>query len=151
MYSEKRGIQESTKKITAIVLVAVFVVSLVFAAGCGGDKGIVGKWTVVDAGESDEFPPGLIMNFQKNGELKFEVSDDASQDAQLVIAFMSLAKMSYKVKGDTIELTMDMMGEKETMASKFKIDGDTLTITDEEGGSVALKRAKQQVLQLRLQ
>lgn len=142
MYSEKRGIQESTKKITAIVLVAVFVVSLVFAAGCGGDKGIVGKWTVVDAGESDEFPPGLIMNFQKNGELKFEVSDDASEDAQLVIAFMSLAKLSYKVKGDTIELTMDMMGEKETMASKFKIDGDTLTITDEEGGSVALKRAK---------
>lgn len=142
MYSEKRGIQESTKKITAIVLVAVFVVSLVFAAGCGGDKGIVGKWTVVDAGESDEFPPGLIMNFQKNGELKFEVSDDASEDAQLVIAFMSLAKMSYKVKGDTIELTMDMMGEKETMASKFKIDGDTLTITDEEGGTVALKRAK---------
>jgi hypothetical protein len=55
---------------------------------------------------------------------------------------MSLAKMSYKVKGDTIELTMDMMGEKETMASKFKIDGDTLTITDEEGGTVALKRAK---------
>ena len=37
---------------------------------------------------------------------------------------------------------MDMMGEKESMASKFKIDGDTLTITDEEGGSVALKRAK---------
>lgn len=70
------------------------------------------------------------------------MSDDASEDAQLVIAFMSLAKMSYKVKGDTIELTMDMMGEKETMASKFKIDGDTLTITDEEGGSVALKRAK---------
>ncbi len=139
MYSEKLKVQGS--KTVTIILVAVFVLSLVLAVGCGGDKGIVGKWTVVNA-DSEEFPLGLIMNFQKNGELKYEISDDASEDAKLMVGFMQLITLNYEVKGDTLELSMEMMGEKETMQSKFKIEGDTLTIIDEEGGAMTLKRAK---------
>lgn len=59
-----------------------------------------------------------------------------------MVGFMQLITLNYEVKGDTLELSMEMMGEKETMQSKFKIEGDTLTIIDEEGGTMTLKRAK---------
>ncbi len=141
MYSKKHEVQGSTKRITAIILVAALVVSLVFAAGCGGDKGIVGKWAVSGEG-SDMFVEGMIIEFTKGGEIKFSASDNASEEAQFALGLMQIAKMTYKVKGDQLEMTVEALGQKETNSTKFKVDGDKLTFYDEDGAESVLTRAK---------
>jgi hypothetical protein len=149
MYSEKSGVPKSDKKTTtitqivSIVLVSVLVFTLAFAAGCGakGDS-IVGKWSVPEEG-ADDFPPGVVLNFKKDGTVKIELADNAPEEIQLAAAMFEMVKIGYKVSGDTLEMTIEAFGEKETDSSKFKVEGDTLTIFDEDGDVASvLKRAK---------
>ncbi len=152
MYSKKSGVQDAVPKsakkmvsvteVVTVVLVSVLVFTLAFAAGCGskGDS-IVGKWTVPEEGAED-FPAGVVLNFTKDGTVKIELADNAPEEMKAAAAMFELVKIEYKVSGDTLEMTMEAFGEKESNKAKFKIEGDTLTIIEDGGKSSVLKRAK---------
>ena len=40
---------------------------------------------------------------------------------------------TYKVSGDALTITYEVMGYETTLEYTFKIDGDTLTLTDTDG------------------
>ena len=61
------------------------------------------------------------------------MADNAPEEIQLAAAMFEMVKIGYKVSGDTLEMTIEAFGEKETDSSKFKVEGDTLTIFDEDG------------------
>lgn len=129
--------------IVAVVAVAIIVgLVLLLSGGGGGDKGIVGKWTVI-SDDTAEYVPGLILNFQKNGKLKFEMSDAMSDTEKAAAAFLAMFELKYKTSGDTLEMTMEFFGEKNTESVKYKVEGDTLTLFDDSGKpATQLKRAK---------
>lgn len=44
--------------------------------------------------------------------------------------------MEWKVEGDELVMTMEVMGLKNTKRGKFKVSGDTLTMTEEKDGKI---------------
>ena len=42
--------------------------------------------------------------------------------------------MEWKVEGDELVMTMEMLGQKDTKRNKFSVSGDTLTMIEEEDG-----------------
>ncbi|HHW93283.1 MAG TPA: zinc ribbon domain-containing protein [Clostridiaceae bacterium] len=128
--------------IVSIVLVVIVAVILFLLLG-GGNKGIQNKWVVVYE-TSDQFFPGLILDFKKDGELIFEVPTLDSERALEVAVLVAQTKATYKIIDDNnIEVMMHTDGDTRLLKMKYKIEGDTLTFSNETGEFyTTLKRAK---------
>lgn len=126
------------RKIFAVVLALVLVLSLAACGGGGGNKkSIVGTWHIVD--EETETEYGLGIEFTKDGKLRYglteemlsELSDGDSQDAKDAMEGLDmLMSIEYKIKSDTeMEVTVSAMFglAKESDTISYALDGDTLT------------------------
>jgi len=114
-----------------IIVSCLVIAGLVLAAtGCGGGlkKQLLGKWEVTSGAAN--MPAGVAVEFKKDGT------------AQIAMGPVSIeAKYEWTGK-DTVEMSMEMMGQKETETMKVGIAGKTLTMTDSKGEATKFKRAK---------
>ncbi len=132
---KKTGLIIAVVAVLAVALIIGLVLALSGGGGGGvGSKGIAGKWKVVTDAEDGDYAPGLIFNFQRGGKLSFELSDSMPEEAKTAMALMSMLNMTYEVKGDSIDLTMEFFGEKDTTTFQYKIEGNKLYFM--EGGKV---------------
>src|SRR5436305_10384199 len=84
---------------------------------------ILGTWEAVKG----EIPPGTTVEFTKDGKLKVVVKNE---DKTITI------EGTYKVKGDTLEVTTNHKGEEKTETIKLKTLTDTKLVTENEKGSI---------------
>jgi uncharacterized lipoprotein YehR (DUF1307 family) len=96
-----------TIRITACVLLAV--VLLTAMVSCGGAS-IVGTWVAEEAGVE------ITMEFGADGKGKMGTMG------------MNI-DTTYKVNGNTVEVTMSMMGMEQTQEFTYKVEGNKLYLT----------------------
>ena len=106
-----------------VVLVAVAVVLIIVLTG-GGDKGLVGKWEGTESGFA------VSYEFKSNGEFS-------------ATAIGITMNGTYKVDGDKLTTTIELLGQNQETANTYKIDGDKLTLYNTDGSvDVELTRVK---------
>ncbi len=138
------------KKLFALLMVGIMLMTLAACGGHPNEKGIVGVWHVVD--EETETDYGLGIEFTKDGKVRYGLTEDvftaladgdekAADDALKALDF--LVSMEYKIKSDTeMEITAKAfmgLGGKETETITYALDGDNLTFDD-----VKFTRAKEE-------
>ena len=119
------------KKILAILLAGLMLLSL---ASCGGNpnkKAIVGTWKLVDTETETEY--GLGIQFTDDGKVRYGLTEDMfgdDEDIDEALAGLDmLMTIEYEIKSDTeMELTakalFGLASESDTV--EYKLDGDTL-------------------------
>ncbi len=120
------------KKILAIILAAMMLLSLTACGGSANEKNIIGTWALVDKETETEY--GLGIEFTKDGELRYGLTEDVltslTGDEDVDAALDLLMTIKYKVKSDTeMDITVSaLLGlKKETSTVSYALDGDTLT------------------------
>ena len=119
------------KKLLAIILAALMLLSLA-ACGSGGNKqAIIGTWKLVDEETQTEY--GLGLQFTKDGKLRYGLTlDDLTTltgDEDVDKALSYLMSIEYKIKSDTeMEVTVSALFglQKESTTVTYSLDGDTL-------------------------
>lgn len=119
------------KKILAIALAALMLLSLTACGGSGNKQAIVGTWALVDTELETEY--GLGIEFTKDGKMHYGLTSDVLEgltgDEDVDAALDLLLTIEYKIKSDTeMEITMKaLLGlKKETVTVSYALDGDTL-------------------------
>ena len=119
------------KKILAILLAGLMLLSL---ASCGGNpnkKAIVGTWKLVDTETETEY--GLGIQFTDDGKVRYGLTEDMFGDDEYIDEALAgldmLMTIEYEIKSDTeMELTakalFGLASESDTV--EYKLDGDTL-------------------------
>ena len=119
------------KKLLAILLAGLMLLSL---ASCGGNpnkKAIVGTWKLVDTETETEY--GLGIQFTDDGKVRYGLTEDMfgdDEDIDEALAGLDmLMTIEYEIKSDTeMELTakalFGLASESDTV--EYKLDGDTL-------------------------
>ena len=119
------------KKIFAILLAGLMLLSL---ASCGGNpnkKAIVGTWKLVDTETETEY--GLGIQFTDDGKVRYGLTEDMFDDDEDIDEALAgldmLMTIEYEIKSDTeMELTakalFGLASESDTV--EYKLDGDTL-------------------------
>lgn len=110
---------KALKKITTTILASVMLFALV---ACGSDS-IVGTWTSTSS--DDGFSYTFI--FEKDGTGSLSLGD-------VTIPF------EYKVKDDTITLTMTLLGTTEEDEYTYELSGKTLKLTDDADVTIELSK-----------
>ncbi|MBU9728458.1 hypothetical protein [Diplocloster modestus] len=125
------------KKVFALALALLVILSLTACGGKNPKKDIVGVWHAVD--EETETDYGLGIEFTKDGKLRYGLTEDVlaslsdgdSKDAKDAMAGLDmLMSIEYKIKSDTeMEVTVSAMFglAKESDIIPYSLDGDTLT------------------------
>ena len=119
------------KKLLAIILAALMLLSLA-ACGSGGNKqAIIGTWKLVDEETQTEY--GLGLQFTKDGKLNYGLTADdlttLTGDEDVDKALSYLMSIEYKIKSDTeMEVTVSTLFglQKESTTVTYSLDGDTL-------------------------
>ena len=122
------------KKLLAILLAAMMLLSLTACGKNSNERAIVGTWQLVDTELETEY--GLGIEFEKDGTLRYgftedvlagitdgEVSDEALEGLDM------LMKIEYEIKSDTeMEITVSAMFglAKESDTVTYELNGDTL-------------------------
>ncbi len=122
------------KKVLAILLGAVMLISLAACGGGGNQKAIIGTWKVVDTETETEY--GLGIEFTKDGKLRYGLTEDifdglanGENSDELMAGLDILMTIEYKIKSDTeMELTAKALFglAKETDTVEYSLNGDTL-------------------------
>lgn len=107
------------KTLTMVVSILLIAVLLV---GCSAKSKLIGSW------EGDFEGVDATYTFEKGGKGEVEVSG------------MSF-DFEWEVKGDKLNIKMDMMGEEVEEESEFKVKGNTLTLIDGDD-EIELKKVK---------
>lgn len=121
------------KKIFAIALALVMLLSLTACGGNQNEKNIVGVWRLVDTETETEY--GLGIEFTEDGKLRYGLTEDVFEaiggdDAEDVMDGLDLlVSIEYEIKSDTeMEITvkalLGLAKESETIA--YELNGDTL-------------------------
>ena len=127
------------KKILAIVLTLVMLLSLASCGGSKNEKNIVGVWKLVDTETETEY--GLGIEFTKDGKLRYGLTEEVFEaigggDAEDVMDGLDLLmSIEYEIKSDTeMEITMKaFLGlAKEKTDVSYALNGDTLTFDGAE-------------------
>ncbi|WP_148509893.1 hypothetical protein [Hungatella hathewayi] len=125
------------KKLFALLLAAVMILSLTACGGSKNEKAIVGTWHIVD--EETETEYGLGIEFTKDGKLRYGLTEeiltgltdgDAKDAEDAMKGLDMLMSIEYKIKSDTeMEITVSAMFglAKESETISYALDGDTLT------------------------
>ena len=100
-----------TIRITACVLLAALFLTVMVSCGGGNDPSLVGEWVAE--------VEGMEMTFAFN-------EDGTGTMGSMGVNFETTYKV---VDGDTVEITMNIMGEKETTEFTYKIEGDKPSLT----------------------
>ena len=112
------------KKILAIAFVMLMLPVAFLLTACGGGQLQYGKAYVYDKMEMvwDDAEKELFLGMS-----------GMTEEELLAGVAATMAGQSFVVKEDgTIEATMTIMGETETMTSYYTLEGDTLTIYEDE-------------------
>ena len=119
------------KKLLAIVLAALMLLSLAACAGTGNKQAIIGTWKLVDEETQTEY--GLGLQFTKDGKLHYGLTEDdlttLTGDEDVDKALSYLMSIEYKIKSDTeMEVTVSALFglKKESSTVAYSLDGDTL-------------------------
>ena len=119
------------KKLLAIVLAALMLLSLAACAGTGNKQAIIGTWKLVDEETQTEY--GLGLQFTKDGKLNYGLTEDdlttLTGDEDVDKALSYLMSIEYKIKSDTeMEVTVSALFglQKESTTVTYSLDGDTL-------------------------
>ena len=125
------------KKILALALALIMVLSLAACGGSKNEKAIVGTWHIVD--EETETEYGLGIEFTKDGKLRYGLTEeiltgltdgDAKDAEDAMKGLDMLMSIEYKIKSDTeMKITVSAMFglAKESETISYALDGDTLT------------------------
>ena len=119
------------KKLLAIILAALMLLSLAACAGTGNKQAIIGTWKLVDEETQTEY--GLGLQFTKDGKLNYGLTEDdlttLTGDEDVDKALSYLMSIEYKIKSDTeMEVTVSALFglKKESSTVAYSLDGDTL-------------------------
>ena len=119
------------KKLLAIVLAALMLLSLTACAGGGNKQAIIGIWKLID--EETETEYGLGIQFTKDGKLRYGLTADdlttLTGDEDVDKALSYLMSIEYEVISDTeMEMTISAVFgiQKETSTVTYSLNGDTL-------------------------
>ncbi len=122
------------KKLLAIFLAGIMLVSLTACGGNVNKKAIVGTWKVVDTETETEY--GLGIEFTKDGKLRYGLTEDVFEglsDGENVDDVMAgldmLMTIKYKILNDTeMEITASALFglAKESDTVEYSLNGDTL-------------------------
>ena len=119
------------KKILAILLAGLMLLSLASCGGSPNKKAIVGTWKLVDTETETEY--GLGIQFTDDGKVRYGLTEDMfgdDEDIDEALAGLDmLMTIEYEIKSDTeMELTakalFGLASESDTV--EYKLDGDTL-------------------------
>ena len=119
------------KKILAILLAGLMLLSLASCGGSPNKKAIVGTWKLVDTETENEY--GLGIQFTDDGKVRYGLTEDMfgdDEDIDEALAGLDmLMTIEYEIKSDTeMELTakalFGLASESDTV--EYKLDGDTL-------------------------
>ena len=120
------------KKLFALLLALMMVLSLAACGGSNNEKDIIGTWALVDKETETEY--GLGIEFTKDGEMRYGLTEDVlaglTGDEDVDAALDMLMTIKYKIKSDTeMEVTVSAMFglAKETTTVSYKLDGDSLS------------------------
>ena len=115
----------------------IFVLPLIFLAGCGA-PGIVGKWsTVVPQGTTTMEFTGNTFKQSSDGEgngakVHFEIGGTYTYDGKKITMSVTDIKLPDELK--QLAAAFDKVKEKPIIVDA-KLDKDTLTLTPEPGGA----------------
>ena len=126
------------KKLFALLLALVMLLSLTACGGGSNKKNIVGMWQIVDTETQTEY--GMGLEFTKDGKLRYGLTEDVllgltdgeadSDDwADAMEGLELLMNIEYKIKSDTeMEVTVSALFglSKESSTVAYSLDGDTL-------------------------
>ena len=119
------------KKLLAIILAALMLLSLAACVGTGNKQAIIGTWKLVDGETQTEY--GLGLQFTKDGKLNYGLTEDdlttLTGDEDVDKALSYLMSIEYKIKSDTeMEVTVSALFglSKESSTVAYSLDGDTL-------------------------
>ncbi len=119
------------KKIIALTLTLIMLLTLVSCGGNPNKKAIIGTWTLVDTETETEY--GLGIQFTDVGKVRYGLTEDMfgdDEDIDEALAGLDmLMTIEYEIKSDTeMELTakalFGLASESDTV--EYKLDGDTL-------------------------
>ncbi len=119
------------KKILAVLLAGLMLLSLASCGGSSNKKAIVGTWKLVDTETETEY--GLGIQFTDDGKVRYGLTEDMfgdDEDIDEALAGLDmLMTIEYEIKSDTeMELTakalFGLASESDTV--EYKLDGDTL-------------------------
>lgn len=125
------------KKLFALLLAAVMILSLTACGGNKNEKAIIGTWHIVD--EETETEYGLGIEFTEDGKLRYGLTEEIltgltdgdAKDAEDALEGLDmLMSIEYEIKSDTeMEITVSAMFglAKESETISYALDGDTLT------------------------
>lgn len=132
------------KRLMALALAALMLVTAFGLVGCGKKDSIIGTWKVVGT-TNEEAQDGMMASLEELGEygemlliikkdsMSFDLDlskiedETAKATAEFAKSLFALITITYKDLGNgKLEITMDMMGEKETAEVEYKLDGKTL-------------------------
>ena len=100
--------------------------AVLFITACGGGGDLVGTWKPDTAGMND-------IQKEMAGSL-FSYTFDSGGKGSVNMLGMPIP-MEWKIEGDELVMTMEMMGQKNTERSKFTLSGNSLTIIEEKDGA----------------
>ena len=119
------------KKILAILLAGLMLLSLASCGGSPNKKAIVGTWKLVDTETETEY--GLGIQFTDDGKVRYGLTEDMfgdDEDIDEALAGLDmLMTIEYEIKSDTeMELTAKALFglASESNTVEYKLDGDTL-------------------------
>ena len=119
------------KKLLAIVLAALMLLSLAACGGSSTKKAIIGTWKLVDEETQTEY--GLGIQFTKDGKIHYGLTAEdlttLTGDEDVDKALSYLMSIEYEIKSDTeMEVTVSAMFglAKESTVIAYSLDGDTL-------------------------
>ncbi len=119
------------KKVLALLICAVMVLTFASCGGSANEKAIIGTWKLVDEETLTDY--GLGIRFEKNGKLHYGLTEDdmttLTGDEDVDKALSYLMSIKYKIKSDTeMEVTASaLLGlAKETTTVSYSLDGDML-------------------------
>ena len=118
------------KKILAVLLAGLMLLSLASCGGSPNKKAIVGTWKLVDTETETEY--GLGIQFTDDGKVRYGLTEDMFDGGDIDEALAGLDMLmtiEYEIKSDTeMELTakalFGLASESDTV--EYKLDGDTL-------------------------
>ena len=122
------------KKLLAILMAALMVLTLTSCGGGAMKKAIVGTWELVDTETETEY--GLGIEFTKDGKVRYGLTEEVlegltdGEDVDDAMAGLDmLMTVKYKIISDTeMELTASALFglAKESDTVEYRLDGDTL-------------------------
>ena len=120
------------KRLLALLLAAMMLLSLTACGGSENEKNIIGTWELVDKETETEY--GLGIEFTKDGEMRYglteEVLTSLTGDEDVDAALDMLMTIKYEIKSDTeMEITVSAMFglAKESTIVAYELNGDVLT------------------------